>query len=140
MSTTTRRQEFLTDILTGAVENGGHGWFVVHEYVWEDTTEPYAVIEEDGDTDNETFRVDLGVIRKGLHVIGQAEMRELTEGHDAGTSVLHNAKTGQRLYLAASRRAEILKASRTNGEDGDLDVLDYLAIVECALFGAVTYG
>jgi hypothetical protein len=136
------RKEFLTDILTGAIENGGHGWFMVHDYEWE-ADEPYAVIEEnDGDESNGDgrTRVDHGVIRRGLRVIAGAELREITEGYDAGCSVLHNGKDGRRLFLSPQQRKEIMLADRTNGEDGDLDVVDYLAIIECGLFGAVTYA
>jgi len=138
--TKTDRKQFLTDVLTGAIENGGHGWFSVDEYTWDDPdTEPFAVVIEDDD-DAERHRIDFALIRKGLRVIADARPRPIAEGHDAGLLVLHNMTTGGRLYLSHEQRREIVKADRTNGEDGNLDALDYLAIIECGLFGAVTYA
>lgn len=145
MSSITRseaRTEFLTDILTGAIENYGYGWFVVEEYKWQDPDiEPYAVIMDEDETE---YRVDFKVINKGLRVIASSVMRSPEPGQPtlegADVKVLHNAVTGERLYLASTRKAEIRKADRTNGNEGDLDVVDYLAIVECGLFGKVVYA
>src|SRR5690554_2659159 len=102
-SNTTRndeRTEFLTDLLTTAIENGGHGWFYVNEY------EPGALCKPDGnayaivadmETDEE-HRVDLGVITRGLRVIGDAvEQTDLR--HPEGGPVLHNKGTGERLFV-----------------------------------------
>lgn len=135
------RVEFLTDILTGAIESGSAGWFVVHEYRWQDMgADAYAVIESDAIEDDDTkFRIDLDVIARGLGVIRNAVLRIDSKSPNDG-EVLHNVKTGERLYLSVSARKNIMLADRTNAEDGDLDVIDYFAIVECGLFGAVVYG
>lgn len=138
MSISERRREFLTDVLTMAVENGGHGWFSVEEYVWSDPDVlPYAVVVDDVDHDDEatTHRITFAVLSKGLGVIGKAR-NQATErdGH-----VLHNMDTGQRLYMSRDMQTRIMRASREY-EAGDLDAIDALAIVECGLFGAVTYA
>lgn len=132
------RVEFLTDILTGAIECGGYGWFSVDEYKWEDMGErAYAVVTEDDD-DSATHRIDLDVIARGLGVIRSATMGPVLDRD--GDEVLCHAATGERLFVGPHRRREIMLANRSNGADGDLDVIDYLAIVECGLFGAVVYG
>lgn len=134
-----RRNEFLTDILTGAIENGGHGWFSVDEYKWESVPlgGAYALVTDE--EEDEQHRIDLDVIAKGLGVIRDAELREVSD-YDGSHKVPHNKSTGERMYLGQDRRAEIMLADRTNGEDGDLDVIDYLAVVECGLFGKVVYA
>jgi len=132
------RREFLTDILTMAIENGGHGWFSVEEYVWSrPDTEPYALVVEgcDGDNDDERHRITFDVIRKGLGIIGKARIRET----ERDGWVLHNVSTEQRLYMSRDMQTRIMRASREN-HAGDLDAIDALAIVECGLFGAVTYA
>ena len=135
-----QRQQFLTDVLITAIESGSLGWFVVHEYRYD--TVPlgaaYAVIEPEDD-DAETYRVDLDVIARGLAVIRNAAPRPLPGCQDAAP-VLCNATTGQRLYLSTDMRRRILAADRSNGDDGDLDAIDALDIVECALFGRVVYA
>lgn len=138
------RVEFLTNILTGAIESGAYGWFMVDEYRWEDMGEhAYAVITEEDETVAEgaepaTYRIDFDVIVRGLQVIRKATMGPVKDHN--GSLVLCNAVTEKRLFVAPHRRAEIDRANRSNGDDGDLDVIDYLAIVECGLFGRVVYA
>lgn len=135
------RNEFLTDILTGAIENYGYGWFEVDEYKWESVPpgDAYAVITETEKEGEPQHRVDLDVIARGLGVIRDAQMQVDDQYPDDG-EVLHNQASGKRLYMAPGRRKNIMLADRTNGDDGDLDVVDYLNIVECGLFGAVLYN
>lgn len=139
---TDKRIEFLTDILTGAIENYGYGWFVVHEYRWQNTTDPYALVEDE--SDGERHRIDLAVVRRGLGVIRNAVLRSPDPAQPtldgAADSVLFNAKTGERLYISPAQRRNIMLSDRTNGDDGDMDVIDYLAVVECGLFGKVVYA
>lgn len=141
MKRTDERNEFLTDILTGAIENYGYGWFEVDEYKWESVPlgDAYAVITQNEEEDEPQHRVDLDVIARGLGVIRDAQMRVDDEYPNDG-EVLHNRTSGKRLYMAPGRRRNIMLADRTNGDDGDLDVVDYLNIVECGLFGAVLYN
>jgi hypothetical protein len=129
------RNEFLTDILTTAVENGGHGWFSVDEYQWEAVPAggAYATVADD---EGEIHRIDLDVLERGLQVI-----RDAVLGPDhLGGQVLHNATSGCQLYVSPVQRTNICLADRTNGDEGDLDCIDALAIVECGLFGRVVYA
>lgn len=137
MARTAKRTEFLGDVLVGAVENYGYGWFKVEDYHTpeDDPASWYADIVAEDDDEGIVHHVDLDVIAKGFGVIRDAVLRET-----AGEAVLHNAKTGDRLYVSEGQRANILLSNRTNGEDGDMDVIDYLAVVECALFGQVVYA
>jgi hypothetical protein len=131
------RTEFLTDLLTTAIENGGHGWFTVDEYIWEDVAPggAYALVTEDDGVHHEQHRIDLALITAGLTVI-----REAVPTQAAGGVVLLNANTHEKLYLSPAQRDKILLADRTNGEEGDFDSIDALAIVECGLFGKVVYA
>jgi hypothetical protein len=134
-----RSLEIYRDILTGAIENGGHGWFSVDEYEWEDTDDPHAVIVPDDADDATPLRVDSKVIARGVGVIRDAIVNP--DAVDDHTTYLVNDRTGQRLYMSQVQRARIMRAMRAYDDHGsDLDVIDYLAIVECGLFGAVTYA
>lgn len=104
---------FLTDVLTTAIENGGYGWFAVEEYQWEDTEDPHALIV--AQDDDKRYYVNLDVISSGLRKIRERW-------------------TGQPNY------GGLREADRTNGEEGDYDVFDALAVIEYALFGKVTYS
>lgn len=153
-----QRIEFLAGILVTAIESGSYGsWMCVHRYHIPDDNEAewYADLhvaedEREDEGNPELIHVDLDMIARGLGVIRSAVLREtpretrtLADGTEytvGGETVLHNAKSGERLYLSEAHRKAIMLADRTNHEDGDLDVIDCLAILECALFGAVTYA
>ncbi len=155
------RIQFLSDILVTAVEHAGYGFIEAGDYEFEPAAATYAVIRDryilESGTEAEYLdseqRIDLDTIAKGLGIIRRAVMREVVArparvSLDKGIpnraerreTVLHNAATGQRLYMSPEQRRNILECDRTNGEEGDYDVLDALAIVECALFGEVRYG
>jgi hypothetical protein len=134
-------EQFTDDVLTTAIENGGMGFFTVDEYQWENMAPgtAYAVVSDKEEEDGATFRIDRSVILHGLSVILHAEPRD-TE-HDG--PVLHNATTGERLYMSKAMRANILTAvfaEDGDGYAGDIDAVDALAIVECGLFGRVMYA
>lgn len=135
---TDQRKKFLTDILTTAVENGGVGWFYTLAYKWESVPlgDAYAIVQ---DMEDETLirRVDLGIIARGLGVIRAAKPAVDQKYPDDGP-VLHNAETGQRLYLSVDAQKKIGQCDREN--EADLDAVDALAIVECGLFGRVVYS
>jgi hypothetical protein len=136
MIRTTERTEFLTDVVVTAIENYGYGpWFEVCAY---DSTKGRAVIEVEDDKANRHM-VDADMIAKGFGVIRSAVLRRAVGDDECQPDVLHNVKTGQRLYLSPSNQRRILTAYR-ECDAGDLDVVDALAILECALFGAVTYA
>lgn len=143
---TAEREEFLFGMLIGALEHSGYGFSETIETSYPDDviygpfTDAYAVIvdryAEKGDEDyGKQYRVDLDTIAAGIGVIQRAELRPLEDG----AKVLHNVKTGQRLGLSAAARKEILEQSRDN-DGAQLDVVDALAILECALFGRVAYA
>jgi hypothetical protein len=135
MRRTPARTEFLSDLFATAMAHGGYGQFTVSDY-----TDTSAVItfHEDG-PEGGTHRVSINTMAHGLRVIRDAVLRD-PGGHMTGALVLHNAKTGQRLYFDGDARRNLLLADRTNGKDGDYDVIGALAVLECALFGRVVYA
>jgi hypothetical protein len=124
---TAEREEFLSNLLIGAIEHHGYGFPGVLEYRWEGRkpAEVYAVIydryevDEDSDAKPEpTWRVDIDTMAKGLGIIRK---KYAGEGY-------------------ADWVKDLQRADRTNGDDGDYDVIGALAVLECALFGEITYG
>lgn len=138
MSTTTRsakRTEFLNDLLVTTIENGGYGPFRTLSYEPRDA-EPYAVVRFHGDG-MASHRVTVETFAHGISVIRKA-VDQINSDYPSDGEVLHNAGTGQRLFMGSEMRQRILMASDEN-DAGEMDVLDALAILECAIFGAVTY-
>lgn len=137
MATRTKeRSQFLLDVLTTAIENGGYGFFYTEKWVWDcDPADAYAVIVDKED-ESRRWRVDIDTMARGLGIIRNAVLRDV--GRDG--LVPHNHVTDERLYFGGKPRQELLKMDRTNGEDGDCDVIGGLAVLECALFGKVVYG
>lgn len=128
------RVEFLLDVLTTAIENFGYGWFEVDDYPdTERDADAYAIIRPKDEPDK-TYRVDLDTVARGFGVIQRAQEKDVD-----GERCLVNDKTGGRLHMSRSQRGRLLKANREN-DNADLDVVDALAVVECGLFGVVTYG
>jgi len=115
---TAERKEFLSDLLVTAIEHYGYGFPTVHEYHHPEGKpgEWFAVIsdryEEDASGADKTYRVDIDTMAKGIGVWRRSA---------------HMPKA-------------FTLADRTNGDDGDFDVIDALAVLECALFGEVVYG
>lgn len=114
------RKQFLTDLLCTAIEHAGYGF--PEALVYEpDADQPHAFIidryESEGvaDGDLEQYRIDLDTMAHGLRVIEKWDRKP-------------------------DWAVELLVASRTNGDDGDYDVIGALAVLECALFGQVTYA
>lgn len=142
MIRTAERMEFLTDLFITAIEHCGYGQFSIREMSrdGEPASEIYAVIvfHEEGE-DGGTHRVTLDTMAHGLTVIRNAVMRELTGPYESG-KVPHNRETGERLFFGGTARRELMLCDRTNGDDGDYDVIGALAVLECALFGKVVYG
>ncbi len=173
---TPERIQFLTDLLSGAIEHSGYGFSTAIEYEPADDSTAYAVIFDRFDipenatcerckvriepvgpwdvwtaTDGsrvcgepadrhepvrETWRVDLDTIARGLGIIRNAVMREVPNDGP----VPHNKVTGERLYYGGESRKLLMQADRTNGDEGDWDVISALAVLECAIFGAVRYN
>ncbi len=173
---TPERIEFLSFLLSAALDHNGYGFAGVLEWNNEGEHNEYAIIfdaqEPPSETTctrcqetirprgifdtwtthngatgcgdpvathdpvRETWRVDLDTMAKGLGIIRNAVMREVE--HDG--LVPHNKDTGERLYFGGESRRLLMLADRTNGEDGDYDVVSALAVLECGLFGRVSYG
>jgi len=135
---TNERAEFLSDMLVTFVENyGALSWFGTDVYtVNDDGFATRAVIVDD---DDRRHVVDLDTIVHGIGIIRNAVLRVDAKYPDDG-EVLHNAKTGQRLYVSRDMRDRILLANRDYDEAVNLDSVDASAIVECALFGKVVYA
>jgi len=87
----------------------------------------------------EQVLINLDTFARGLGVIRNA-VPKVDERYPDDGEVLHNRKTGERLYLSSYLREDILAADRTNGEEGDIDVVGALAVLECGLFGKVVYA
>ena len=132
------RTQFLKDLLTTAIENGGYGFFEVEDYSPEHGTA--TIVEQNGeDEGGDRYDIDIETMAAGLGVIRDAVLVTIMEPHVGEVTVLHNVKSGQRLFMSEDMRARIGVASREN-EAADLDCVDALAVLECALFGAVTYA
>lgn len=139
MPTTQSQVEIFTALFHMAIENGGYGQFLSWEYE-PNADEPFAVIEFSDNPDKR--RVGLATMAHGVGVIRSAE-RRIDERYPDDGPVLHNAATGQRLGLGSHVRNRILNAIDPDNHDVDLvdlDAIDALAVLECAIFGAVTYN
>lgn len=120
------RQQFLSDLLVTAIEHAGYGFPGIVEYEPEPNGNPalsFAVIYDRYDEENEgaepkTWRVDIDTMAKGLGIA-----RKLPAGGEVADWV-----------------RDLLLSDRTNGDDGDYDVLGALLVLECALFGEPTYA
>lgn len=143
MNRSAERIDFLSDLLITATEHGGYGAFDVESWDYRDGNpgDGKAVIRFYDDP-RSSYVVDIDVMAKGLGIIRNAVKRQVKRPGPGGRpeEVFHNASTGQRLYLGSAIRAPLLLADRTNGDDGDYDVIGALAVLEIALFGAVRYA
>lgn len=123
---THERTQFLADVLVTAIEHCGYGFPGIVKYepmIDGDSADTYAVIydryaEEEYDTTEDvkrvTYLVTIDTIAKGFGIIGKMK---------ANNDLMR----------------DLMLANRTNGDDGDVDVIGALAVLECALFGDVVY-
>lgn len=122
---TDKRKEFLTDILTTAVEGGINYWARVVKYKWDPDGgtalgEAYVDIYETEEAydkkpeDIEIHHVDIDVIAKGIGVL--------------------------RAKHAHYPPKAFWEANSSNGEEGDYDAGDADAILQAGIFGEVVYG
>jgi hypothetical protein len=133
---TPEREKFLLDVLTTAVEHAGYGFFDVEEYVWDVAPrEAYAdiVMREDYEPEegNNNWHLTIDTIATGLGIIRRAKPN--------ADGVL-TTTDGKILWFGGNERRALLAADASNGDEGDLDVIGALAVVECALFGCVVYA
>lgn len=142
------RAQFLGDVLITAIEHNGYGqftsagWNAALDGV---TPQDYRATivfhdestEETGEPDIER-KVDIDTIAAGFGVIARARVAPDPAAPDRGETCWHGS-TGARLFVAPSNRARLMTAY-AECDAGELDVIDALAVLECAVFGAVTYG
>ena len=121
---TDERAQFLSDLIVGSIEHAGYGFPGVKEFKYEpngDARGTYAVIYdryEDPNGIGKTWRVDIDLIAKGLRIF-----REAHKGDGYADWV-----------------KDLILCDRTNGDDGDYDVVGALAVLESAIFGEVVYN
>lgn len=123
---TDAREQFLSDLLITAIEHMGYGFPGVIEYepqIDGNPADTYAVIydryeDQPEDGPKETWRVDITTMARGLGVV-----RKLPGAGDVAGWV-----------------RDLILCDRTNGEDGDYDVVGALLVLECAIFGKPTYN
>jgi len=110
------RWQFLGDLFTTAIENYGYGWFETKEYHWfnSDIDDEYP--------HNEWYAVIV------------AEDTEEEYFITPETFATGLGKWGKNMPKA------LAEANRTNGEDGDYDVIDALNVLEYALFNEIRYS
>lgn len=119
-----KRLEFLTDVLTTAIEGGINYWGGVSEYKWDvPLGTAYAVVHENEDSGEgvipeDGYRVDLDVIARGIGVL-------LEQYKD-------RPKT--------SYWWQFVKANRTNGEDGDYDADVADQILQAGIYKSVIFS
>lgn len=127
---TPERIEFLYHLLCAAIEHAGYGFSSAMEWKPNDEhqAESYALIYDryeespNGRDDwqpKQSWRVDIDTVAQGLGIA-----RKLVSRPDG----------------AASWVKDLLLADRTNGDDGDYDVVGALLVLECAIFGEPTYN
>lgn len=143
------RTEFLTDILTIAIEGGVNYWATILEYKHSDP-EPYAVLVDSEDLvqdDNwdwvpsegtEPYRVDLDVIARGVNRIVNATKKPVPFLTEAKRKVV----TAASMQNDCMPDMSLTDNNRSNlghyVSDIDADVAD--DILQVGIFGEVRYG
>lgn len=120
------RKEWLTDLLTTAIEHSGYGFSEALEYV-PDGDDPHAIIvdrydEDDDDDALKPTRVDLDTMARGVRLL-----------HEATANLPEGQKPAQWVK-------DLLLSGQTHGDDGDYDVIGALAVLEYAVFGEIRYN
>lgn len=134
------RKDFLHSMFVTAMEGGIGYWSQATAYKWskpgdgfegrvEDVDGFYAKIVSDegwgidGIADDAELRIDIDVIARGVNLF----CKQVAEGKlgDPGGGDYFN---------------ELVKASRTNGRDGDYDAFGADCVVQLGLFGKVVYS
>jgi hypothetical protein len=123
MKRTAEREQFLSDVLITAIEHMGYGFPGIVEYepaIDGNPADAYAVIYDryEDDLPDRTWRIDIDTMAKGLGIV-----RKLPNDGPVAQWV-----------------KDVIAADRTNGDDGDIDVIGALLVLECAIFGAPTYA
>lgn len=130
---TPERIEFLYFLMHAAIDHAGYGFPETTERHFNDDaqSESYAVIFDRYEAEESwvktsgwrpenwkpetTWRVDIDMMAKGLGI-------------------------ARKLADVSPWVKDLLLADRTNGDDGDYDVVGALLVLECAIFGKPTYN
>lgn len=129
------RAEMLAGILVTAIEHNGYGQFIEHSSEIKDDNPDgaWAVLEDPNE--EKTFKVGIGTIARGLSIIRRAFYATFDNG-----TYLVNPDTWERLYYGGENRDDLVTFDRSNGDDGDCDVIGALAALECGLYDRVVYA
>lgn len=116
-----KRTQFLTDVLTTAAEGGIRYWAAVTSYRWDCPPDERHVsfLELEAD-DDLVHTVRLDDIARALGKFARQEV---------GCRFVESAGAGQ-----------VMRADRTNGDEGDVDAADADCLVQIAALGQVVYG
>lgn len=141
---TAEREQFLADIITGAVEGGTGYWASVAEYKWEGRAakDVYAVLLEEDSADDVRAFAELFASANGRK-IKLSELLEEAGGIykldiDAVAKGIGKIKRGE-VALNATLKATILEADAEN-DAGLIDAEGADAITQAALLGELVYG
>ncbi|PZU04633.1 MAG: hypothetical protein DI630_00525 [Gordonia sp. (in: high G+C Gram-positive bacteria)] len=133
---TAQRTQFLSGVLSCAIEGGIKHWAGVAEYQWEGletTTGARATIHEPANDNSDPIVhvIDVDVIARGITAIASGRTSYANSGYRADRGLV----TGQ-------SHARLRRLNASNGADcelGDHDSDDADAIVQAGLFGEVRY-
>lgn len=119
MAKSPARIQFLSDILTTAIEGGINYWAQFSSIEKVDDANDIlgwryeSAVIHDYDDPSEKYTINLDVVAKGLGILRKRN---------------------------ADRDKELLLANRTNGDEGDFDAWDADKIIQFALFGELVYA
>lgn len=133
MTRSPEREQFLGDIICGAVESGTGYWAQVSQYQYESLGKIYVVVGE--------LREDEGA-RATLHALNDREDAYEEEGHEVTVETIAHGIRGivsGRVSVNDRIREAIIEANRDN-DAGQMDADDADVIVQAGLFDTITYG
>lgn len=127
---TDERKQFLTDVLTTAVEGGINYWAAVSGYRWDvPLGEARVDVWESEEADD-----DFGTHWPSDYVPKHVTIDTIAHGIAVLTEQRKDAQPGS--YW----RSGFLAANRTNGDEGDYDAGIADDILQAGIFGEVVYG
>jgi hypothetical protein len=136
-----RREQFLADIITGAVEGGTGYWATVVRYKWQDLppAEVHAVLVLDEDETD--AKIDALAAKLGRKP-SAADAVTAGFGHMVNVDTIAKGLstiTAPGFAVGRHTLAAILLGDRTN-DAGEIDSDAADVIVQAALFGEIVYG
>lgn len=127
-----KRAEFLASVMTTAIEGGISYWAEVGNYRWgfsdlgksdgsklveDEQAFANATVWDGEDDEAKPVEVDIETIAKGIRLVSDGKVS-----------------------ISNDRRANVMLANRTNGDDGDIDADIADCILQAGMFGEVVYG